>query len=314
MNTGSEALYGKRRPPLHQQLQLLMNADAAYAYCRRLARSHYENFPVASLALPARLRDPVSAIYAFARTADDIADEGDLTDAERLAGLTELQQRLDALADGDPAGEDPIFVALDHARRHHGITLEPLYELLTAFRMDVTKKRYADFGEVMEYCRYSANPVGRLMLQLFGAENPRHLAWSDAVCSALQLINFLQDIAQDYHEKGRIYLPQDEMARFGATEEHLRDRRNDAAMRNLMAFQAERAEGLLRSGAPLGEALPGRIGLELRLIVQGGLRIVQALRANTDAFARPRLTLRDRLWMLRHALIPGGGPKLSPRI
>lgn len=289
-----------------------MNANAAYAYCRRLARSHYENFPVASLALPARLRDPVSAIYAFARTADDLADEGDLTDAERLAGLAELQRRLDALAAGAP-GEDPIFVALDHARRQHGLTLEPLYDLLTAFRMDVTKKRYADFGEMMEYCRHSANPVGRLMLQLFGAETPRHLAWSDAICSALQLINFLQDIAQDYHEKGRIYLPQDEMAHFRVTEEHLRDRRNDAAMRGLMAFQAERAEGLLRSGAPLGEALPGRIGLELRLIVQGGLRIVQALRTSADAFARPRLTLRDRLWMLRHALIPSGDSGLSPR-
>lgn len=280
------------------------SVEAAYAHCLRMARNHYENFPVASLALPARLRRPVSAIYAFARTADDIADEGDLTDEARLAGLAELEQRLDLLKNGT-IPDDPISIALHHALTHHGLTFDPFYDLLKAFRMDVVKKRYTDFGEVMGYCRCSANPVGRLMLQLFGAATPRNIGCSDAVCSALQLINFLQDIAQDYHEKGRIYLPQDEMARFGVNEEHIRGLRSDATMQGLMAFQAERAGRLLQAGAPLGRALKGRIGFELRLIVLGGARILQALRAgHGDVFARPRIGTRDRLWMLWRALVP----------
>ncbi len=277
---------------------------AAYAHCQRMARNHYENFPVASLALPARLRKPVSAIYAFARTADDIADEGDLRDEMRLARLAELEQRLDLLKKG-AVPDDPIFIALRHALTHHGLTLDPFYDLLKAFRMDVVKKRYADFGEVMAYCRCSANPVGRLMLQLFNAATPHNIGCSDAVCSALQLINFLQDVDQDYHEKGRIYLPQDEMARFGVDEDHIRALRSDAAIQRLMAFQAERAGRLLHAGAPLGRALKGRIGFELRLIVLGGARILQALRAGrSNVFARPRLRTRDRLWMLWHALVP----------
>lgn len=277
---------------------------AAYAHCLRIARKHYENFPVASLALPARLRRPVGAIYAFARTADDIADEGDLTDEARLAGLTELERCLDLLKNGT-VPDDPICIALYHALTHHDLTFEPLYDLLKAFRMDVVKKRYADFGEVMAYCRCSANPVGRLMLQLFDAATPRNIGYSDAVCSALQLINFLQDLAQDYHEKGRIYLPRDEMVRFGVNEDHLRELRSDAAMQRFIAFQAERAGRLLHAGAPLGRALPGRIGFELRLIMQGGARILQALHAGRgDVFARPRLGMGDRLWMLWRALVP----------
>lgn len=278
--------------------------QAAYAHCLRMARNHYENFPVASLALPARLRKPVSAIYAFARTADDIADEGDLTDEARLAGLAELERRLDLLKD-ETVPDDPIFIALHHALMHHGLTLEPFHDLLKAFRMDVVKKRYADFGEVMAYCRCSANPIGRLMLQLFDAATPRNVGCSDAVCSALQLINFLQDIAQDYHERGRIYLPQDEMARFGVDEAHIRELRSDAAMQRLIVFQAERAGRLLQAGVPLGRALKGRIGFELRLIMQGGARILQAVRAGRgDVFARPRLGTGDRLWMLWRALVP----------
>jgi hydroxysqualene synthase len=276
--------------------------EAAYGHCLQMARSHYENFPVASLALPARLRRPVAAIYAFARTADDLADEGAHTREQRLAGLATLEEGLGSIAAGGWP-DDPVLLALADSVRAHALDLQPFRDLLSAFRMDVTATRYADFGALMGYCRNSANPVGRLLLQLYGAATPRNIGYSDAVCSALQLINFLQDLAQDYEEKGRIYIPQDEMARFGVSEAHFRERRTDTAMRGLMVFQAERAERLLRSGAPLGRVLRGRIGFELRLIMAGGARIAAALQACTeDAFARPRLGTRDRLWMLWRAL------------
>jgi hydroxysqualene synthase len=268
--------------------------EAAYAHCRALARAHYENFPVASLALPARLRGPVSAIYAFARTADDWADEGALQAHERLARLDAMAAQLDALRAG-AVPDEPIFRALADTIDRHRLDTQPLYDLLAAFRMDVTKTRYADFGELMGYCGCSANPVGRLLLQLYETADERSIEMSDAVCSALQLINFFQDLSQDYHEKGRIYLPQDEMARFGVTEAHIGDARSDEAMRRLMDFQLDRAERLLGAGAPLGRVLPGRIGFELRLIIAGGARVLAALRASTNLFARPRLSTRDRL-------------------
>lgn len=275
----------------------------AYAHCLAVARGHYENFPVASRLLPARLRGPVAAIYAFARRADDIADEGDTDAATRLMKLDAMAAGLDALRTGRAPG-DPVFIALADAIPRHALPLEPFYDLLTAFRMDVTTKRYATIAEVLNYCRYSANPVGRLLLHLYGHATPQNLSHSDAVCSALQLINFLQDIAQDFDENGRIYLPEDEMGRRGVTERHIAERRTDAAMRALVDRQIERARGLLLSGAPLGRALPGRAGLELRLIIHGGLRVLEKLAARTqDVFARPRLTKGDWMRILARALV-----------
>ncbi len=278
-----------------------MDTKAAYRHCAQLARTHYENFPVASRLLPARYRRPVSAIYAFARTADDLADEGEAPAQARLAALDDYAARLDAALAGAP-GEDPVFVALADAVPRHALPGQLFHDLLHAFRMDVTKKRYADFGEVMGYCRYSANPVGRLLLHLFDAAEERNLAYSDAICSALQLINFLQDLAQDYDENDRIYLPEDEMRRFGVSEAHIRDRVNDFAMRSLLDKQIRRARGLLEAGAPLGLRLKGRFAFELRFIVMGGSRVLQHLHENReDVFARPRLGPRDWLWMLWRA-------------
>lgn len=275
---------------------------AAYRHCLALARGHYENFPVASRVIPSRLRGPVAAIYSFARTADDFADEGNRAPEERLALLRDYDRRLDAMAAGDP-GEDPVFIALADVCRNHRLPLALLHDLVDAFTQDVTKKRYADFAEVMDYCRRSANPVGRLLLHLYGETSPDKLVRSDAVCSALQLINFLQDIAQDYREGGRIYLPQDDMRACGVTEAQIASGRTDAAMRRLVALQIDRIRALLETGAPLGWQMRGRLGLELRLILFGARRVLDRLAAERrDAYCRPRLNRMDWLGIVWDAL------------
>jgi squalene synthase HpnC len=280
------------------------DARAAYRWCRALARSHYENFPVASALLPARMRDPVAVVYAFARSADDIADEGQSCDAERLRQLDDMAGALRAIESGR-TGDAPLYLALADSVARHRLPLQPFHDLLSAFRQDVRKKRYADFGELMDYCRRSANPVGTLLLHLNGAASPRNLALSDAVCSALQLINFLQDIAQDYRENGRIYLPVADMARFGVTEDDIAERRASPAVHALVQFQVRRAAQLLRSGSPLGARLRGRFGLEIRAIILGGSRILDKLNQQQDPFGRPRLGRSEKLMILWQALLRG---------
>jgi phytoene synthase len=261
-----------------------------------MAATHYENFPVASLLLPSRFRDPVALVYRFARAADDFADEGDDAPEIRLARLSAYRSEL-ATIGGGTTPEDPLFRGIAGMVREHNLPLQLFRDLLDAFAQDVVKNRYASFAEVLDYCRRSANPVGRLLLHLFGRATPDNLAASDSVCSALQLVNFWQDIEIDY-AKGRIYLPQDEMQRYGVTERHIQERRCDGAWRALIAFQAERAQAMLLAGAPLGRALPGRIGLEIRATVQGGLRILEKLeRAKGDMFRR-RPVLRWFDWPL----------------
>ncbi len=269
---------------------------------------HYENFPVASVLLPARLRPAVAAIYWFARTADDFADEGDDPPEARLARLDAYRAELARIGDGGTP-RSPRFVELAAVVRRHTLPLAPFRDLLDAFSQDVRKGRYATFAEVLDYCRRSANPVGRLMLQLCGATGGSDLARSDAICTALQLANFWQDVALDWR-KGRIYLPQDDMARFGVSERHLAEARADAAWQRLMSFQTARARALLESGAPLARALPGRIGWELRLVVQGGLRVLERIdRARGDVFReRPVLQAADwprMLWRAAFSPTPG---------
>ncbi len=276
--------------------------EQAYAECLAMTRAHYENFPVASWLLPRALRRPVAVIYAFARQADDLADEGEATAEQRLAGLDEFNARLDAIDSGAP-GTDALSLALNDCIARHALPIGLFRDLLSAFRQDVTQKHYADFGELMEYCRRSANPIGRLLLHLQGHTDARDLACSDAICSALQLINFYQDLAQDYDENQRIYIPQDEMARFQVSEDHFRTRRSDIGMQRLMQLQYERAFKLLRAGAPLARRLPGRFGLELRMTVLGGRRILQSMDRNrSDVFARPRLRRADWLAICWQAL------------
>ena len=281
-----------------------------YRWCRALARSHYENFPVASHLLPARLRDPVAAIYAFARTADDIADEGDFSADERLQQLADMVQKLDAIRAGN-IPDIPLYQALADSINRHQLPFELFYDLLDAFRQDVDKKCYADFGELMNYCRRSANPVGRLLLHLNGQATERNLALSDAVCSALQLINFLQDIEPDYRARGRIYIPQDEMQRFAVSAEDIAQRRNGFQFRLLVQHQVDRADKLLRAGSPLGVRLGGRFGLELRAIILGGARILEKLRQQDDLFSRPVLTGSDR-WRILLGALKQSLVRLSP--
>lgn len=268
-----------------------------------MAVEHYENFPVASVLLPRRLRRPVELIYAFARQADDFADEGDLAPEARLERLAGFSRELDRIERGAPPTV-ALFAELAPLIASHRLPISLFRDLLSAFSQDVTKSRYADFGEVMDYCRRSANPVGRLLLHLYDAVGVRNLAWSDGICSSLQLINFLQDVEIDYR-KGRIYLPQDEMARFGVEERQISFRDSDGGWRPLMLFQIDRARRMLQAGAPLGKALPGRIGLELRMIVMGGNRILEKLHASGgDVFRRrPVLKPVDWAYMLYRALV-----------
>lgn len=266
---------------------------AAYAHCARLVRSHYENFPVASRLLPARLREPVAAIYAFARGADDFADEGDLTPAARLAALDDWADRLDQAAAGEPP-DDPVFIALADAIRRHDLPVRLLHDLVDAFRMDVRQDRWPDYAALLGYCRLSANPVGRLLLHLDGSATPQNLVDSDRICTALQLINHWQDLGQDAAENDRVYLPEDEMAAHDVTVAQLRERRVTDGLVRLMAFQRARTRELMLAGTALPRRLHGRMALEISLVVQGGLRILDKLDAAGDRpFARPRLDARD---------------------
>jgi hydroxysqualene synthase len=278
------------------------NLKAAYRHCVALAAAHYENFPVASRLLPRRLREPIAVIYAFARTADDYADEGDHAPAERLALLDQYRVQLDAtLAGAAPA--DPVFIALRDVITRHALPPQLFHDLLSAFRSDVTTPRYANFDALLDYCRHSANPVGRLLLHLYGAASPDNLQRSDAVCSALQLINFYQDLAQDIDENNRIYVPLNELARFSVSEDDFRLHRDSAPLRALLDFQIDRARTMMLSGAPLGNVLRGRIGFELRLVIHGGLRVLDCLQQRRDTvFARPRLTRMDWLAMFWKSL------------
>jgi squalene synthase HpnC len=260
-----------------------------------MAVDHYENFPVASILLPRRLVPAVEAIYAFARSADDLADEGDAAPAERLAALQAYEAALDGIAAGTPPA-DPMFQRLAAVLAAFHLPLQPLRDLLSAFRQDVVTTRYPDFPRLVDYCRRSADPVGRLMLGLYGVDDAASLRASDAICTALQLINFWQDVAIDI-AKGRIYLPLDDLARFGVTQDAIEQGRADAAWRALMRFEVDRARALMLEGAPLATRLPGRIGWELRMVVQGGLRILEAIeRVDYDVFRRrPRLKRLDWL-------------------
>ena len=258
-----------------------------------MAVDHYENFPVASILLPRRLVPAVEAIYAFARGADDVADEGDALPAERLAALGQYEAALDAIAAGRvPDGQ--MFARLARIVSQFRLPLQPLRDLLSAFRQDVVTTRYPDYALLLDYCRRSADPVGRLMLALYGVGGAQNLAQADAICSALQLINFWQDVGIDIG-KGRIYLPQEDLVRFGVGEADIAAGADTPAWRALMAFEVERARALMQSGAPLATRLPGRIGWELRLVVQGGLRILDRIEtAGYDVFRRrPQLGKKD---------------------
>jgi len=257
---------------------------------------HYENFPVASWLCPPRLRPAIAAIYGFARTADDLADEGTAPAAERLADLAAYRRDLDAIY----AGQTPaprwanVFEPLAGAVRAHALPHALLADLLSAFEQDVVKQRYADRTELLDYCRRSANPVGRLLLHLYGIADATSLRRSDAICTALQLANFWQDLGIDTR-RGRLYLPLADCARCGVDPQAALAGQDSPALRALVAAQVAWTRALMHEGAPLVHAVPGRAGWELRLVVQGGLRILDKIAALDHATisVRPRLGAAD---------------------
>ena len=277
--------------------------------------THYENFPVASLLCPPHLRQPITAIYAFARTADDIADEGDATPAQRLADLAAYRAELTRVAAGQPpAGQPPaaqwaaVFGPLQAVLRNHALPVPLLDDLLSAFIQDVQKTRdaqgYADRTELLDYCRRSANPVGRLLLHLYGVTGAQALEESDAICTALQLINFWQDLSVDI-PRGRHYLPHADCARHGANPAQLHTLQSTPETTRLITDCARWARDSMEHGAPLVHRLPGRAGWELRLVVQGGLRILDKVDAlqGGSLHTRPRLHAWDWGVMLARALV-----------
>ena len=272
---------------------------AAYARCLRIAQSHYENFPVASRLLPKHIRPHIAAIYAFARIADDFADEGDRRPDARLALLEDWQQRLDAAAEGRPGEDDgsdaaAIFVALSDTMRTFDLERDLFADLLSAFRQDVVVHRYADWDELFDYCRRSANPVGRLVLRVNGYRSDLLDRQSDAVCTGLQLVNFWQDLARDIR-KGRVYVPLTTVRDAGADIEDLRRGRFTPAWAAALGAAAARTEECFLSGRGVADGVRGRLRYELRATWLGGMRILSRLRAvHFDVFAsRPSLGLTD---------------------
>jgi len=269
-----------------------------------MAVNHYENFPVASLLLPRALRGAVRDIYRFARSADNIADEGDADASTRLAQLAAYRAQLQRIGAGqapDDAALAAIFTPLAHTIARHRLPVQPLADLLSAFeqdvRMDADAARYDDDAALADYCTRSANPVGRLMLHLYNAHELAYLPWSDAICTGLQLTNFWQDVALDW-AKGRIYLPRDALARHGVSETDIAQNLVTPAWTALMRERCAHARARLLCGAPLAGRLPGRIGLELKLVVQGGLRILERIDACAGDVFRHRPTLCARDWPL----------------
>jgi squalene synthase HpnC len=271
-----------------------MNYSSAAAYNDAviLTENHYENFPVASFLIPKRLRRDVAIIYWFARTADDLADEGNYTAEERLKQLNSFEERLCSLLKGsfNSHFESALFETIKNNNLHP----EYFFDLLSAFKQDVTKNRYSDFNELLDYCRRSANPVGRLMLQLFKIKDEAADSASDKICTALQLTNFYQDVHKDYG-KGRIYFPQEELDRFNVAET---DFQNSSASRNfkdMLKFNIDRAETMFDEGRLLLNFLDGRIYWEIKLTLLGGKEILKRIkRSGYDVFKfSPKLKKSD---------------------
>lgn len=290
----------------------MASAESILESSMALTKSHYENFPVASILLPKKFREPIALIYQFARQADDFADEGDLSQAQRLNALKAFEDDLDLyIAYIKPA--NPFFTALGDMAKAHRLPFQPFYDLLSAFKQDVTTTRYTTIDDVMDYCSRSANPIGRLLLHLYEAATPQNIVYSDQICTALQLINFIQDVGIDFNKnegKQRIYLTQEELTAFGISEAMIADyvhgnKPIDPIWSQLIGMNLHRAKALLYAGSPLGGILKGRIGFEMRMIIAGGERIIQKIAAvDGDVFNhRPVLNKVDWCVIFFRALL-----------
>lgn len=275
--------------------------DEAFRYCEQMARRHYENFPVASLLLPRRMRKYVAAIYAFARVADDYADEPGLTPAERIDALNDWEEQLLLCTSG--TARHPVFVALARTIERFELPIELFRNLLQAFRSDVIRNRYATFEDLLNYCTNSANPVGRLVLLLWNYRNEELMKLSDSICTALQLTNFWQDLSVDL-ERNRVYLPQEDLWRFRYGERELFDRVWNSSFRQLMSFEVERTEQIFMQGKPLLHEVGKDLRWQLRLTWYGGMRILHKIkRLDYNVFStRPTHGWSDRFAVLLSSL------------
>lgn len=276
---------------------------AAYAHCTRLARAHYENFPVASLLIPAPMRPHIAAIYAFARRADDFADEPGPDGAERIRLLKDWHHRLHDTRTAGNTPDDLIFTAVQHTIAACRLPVGLFDDLLSAFMQDVTTYRYATWADVMDYCRRSANPVGRLVLRVAGYDDARLDAASDDVCSALQLANFWQDFGGDWHH-GRLYIPIEERDRHGAREADLDAGRMTTEWKGALSAAVARTRDLFAAGRPVCDGVRGRLRWELRLTWLGGTRILEKIEAaDFDVLNhRPSLGAADATPLMWRAL------------
>lgn len=268
--------------------------EISYAYESALnfARKHYENFPVVSLLIPKELRKHVAIIYWFARTADDFADEGSFSENERLQHLNDFENSLNDLLNNK--FKSPFEAALHQTIKQKNLTPQLFLDLLKAFKQDVTKKRYENVEEILFYCKHSANPIGRLILELFNIRSNEAFNYSDKICTALQLTNFYQDIEIDY-QKGRIYFPQDEMKQFEVTENIFAMKENNVNLKKLLRHNIDRTQKMFDEGKNVLRLLNGRFKFEIKWTIFGGEAILNKIRQNDyNIFnARPRLTKTD---------------------
>ncbi len=274
------------------QLQL----NSAYNSALKFAKSHYENFPVVSFLIKKNLRKHIAIIYWFARTADDIADEGDMDPVHRISKLENFELRLKELINGNFTND--FEYALHNTIIKKKLNPAHFYNLLKAFKQDVVKTRYENFGELLNYCNHSANPVGRLVLELHDIRDERLFLLSDKICTALQLTNFYQDVSNDI-EKGRIYFPTDEMKLFSVSEKEFEKKEFSVNLQQLVKHQVSRAENLFYEGEELLNFLSGRLKLEIKWTIFGGLAILNKIKNNDfNIFKRPVLTKTDFLKLL----------------
>ncbi|MGB9206204.1 MAG: squalene synthase HpnC [Terriglobales bacterium] len=288
-------------PPEYAIPERAPSEAEAREYCRRLARSHYENFSVASWFLPQRLRQHFFNVYAYCRISDDLGDEvGD--DAASLQLLEQWETELNACYDGHP--RHPVFVALAETVRKFEIPKHEFVDLLTAFRQDQRVSRYETFDDLLGYCKFSANPVGHLVLYLCGYRDPERQQLSDYTCTALQLANFWQDVSADF-AKGRIYLPLEDLRRFGVNEQTIRDRENTSAFRAMLKFEVERAREWFRQGLPLSAKVNRELAIDIELFSRGGQEILNAIQRQNCAVLgrRPAISKTRKLAMVARAAL-----------
>ena len=291
-----------KRVSICADFYMIFDIENGYKQAIAVAKQHYENFPVISFLLPKHARKHIAIFYWFARTADDFADESNYTSDQRMAKLNELEFRLNDLLKGNFNSD--FEYALHNTIINKKLSSDHFYNLLKAFKQDTVKQRYENFDELLAYCKNSANPVGRIVLEIFDIKNDKLFFLSDKICTALQITNFLQDILIDY-DKGRIYLPKDEMERFEVTEKMFELKENNINLRQLAKFYIQRTYAIFGEGKTLIKHLKGGLKLEIDWTVRGGELILQKIKENNyNLFSeRPVITKPDVLKILLKSII-----------